>query len=295
MIYKSLFSKQKTALADISLEIEENQIYGILGPNGAGKTTLISIMSTLLLPTRGEVRVLGMDVVREAKRIRWRINISSGNPNLPWSLTVCENLRYYAMSYGFRDEKKIDELIEFFELEDYRDVEFDVLSTGNKQKVCLAKAFVNDPELVFLDEPTVGLDPDVARRLRKKILDFQEENGTTIVLTTHYMGEAEMLCDRIAFLNKGRIVAEGTPKDLKKMIKKRDRIIIHVDGKVSSVGLEGVYGVEEKNGKLIFYVDDAEKRLGSLVKEIAKQSKIKNVSVKEVDLEDVFVELAKRA
>jgi ABC-2 type transport system ATP-binding protein len=293
MIYKSLFSAQKTALKSVNLEIEEDQIYGVLGPNGAGKTTLISLMATLLRPTKGRMKILGFDVQRETKKIRARINIASGNPNLLWSLTPYENLRYYALSYGINSKRIVEELITFFELEEHRNIEFNKLSTGNKQKVCLAKAFVNNPELVFLDEPTKGLDPDVAKRLRKKILDFQREKEITIVLTTHYMREAEMLCNRIAFLNKGMIVAEGTQNELKMLLRTKDRIIVQVDGEFPEIKTEGVYSVEKKGNKHVFYVDDSEKRLGRIVEEISRFCTIRNISVREANLEDAFAELAK--
>ena len=293
MVYKSLFSTEKIALKSINLEIEEGQIFGLLGPNGAGKTTLISLMATLLTPVKGEIEILGFNVRKDIRKIRERINITSGNPNLIWSLTVWENLRYYSLSYGMNDKKVIDELVEFFELEDQKDVEFNKLSTGNKQKVTLARAFVNNPSLVFLDEPTKGLDPDIAKRLRKKILDFQREKGITVVLTTHYMAEAEMLCDRIAFINKGEIVAEGDQKELKRMLKIKDRVSIDLDGEPGDLKLEGIFAVERDGGKFTFYVDDAEKRLGDIIKTLSSSGKIKNVVVKEADLEDVFTELSK--
>ncbi|MFP4558635.1 MAG: ABC transporter ATP-binding protein [Archaeoglobaceae archaeon] len=293
MIYSSLFSAEKIALQSINLEIDSNQIYGLLGPNGAGKTTLISLMATLLTPTRGDIEILGMDTQKETKRIREKINITSGNPNLIWSLTAYENLKYCALSYGMNSKRDIEELIDFFELENQRDIEFDKLSTGNKQKVVLARAFVNHPQLVFLDEPTKGLDPDISRRLRKKILDLQRERGITIVLTTHYMNEAEMMCDRIAFINKGRIVAEGNQRELKNLLKMKDRVAIKVDDELPEIHLDGIHSMEVEDKTYTFYVDNSEKRLGNLVEEVSKYATIKNIAVKEVDLEDVFTELAK--
>ncbi|MCS7144370.1 MAG: ABC transporter ATP-binding protein [Archaeoglobaceae archaeon] len=292
MIYRSLFS-EKVALSGINLKIPKKKIYGLLGPNGAGKTTLISLMATLLKQTKGKIEVLGYDTLRDFREIRKRINVASGNPNLIWSLTVYENLRYYSLLYGLNDRKVVERLIKEFELEEFRNVEFNRLSTGNKQKLILARAFVNNPELVFLDEPTKGLDPPVAKRLREKIQALQKDLGITVVLTTHYMSEAEMLCDRIAFINRGKIVAEGTKEELKRMLRMRDKITIEVDAKVPELKLDGVFTVE-RNGNLIsFYVDSAESRLWDIASEVAKFGRIKNISVKEVDLEDVFNELAK--
>ncbi|MEM1578704.1 MAG: ABC transporter ATP-binding protein [Archaeoglobaceae archaeon] len=295
MIYRSLFS-EKIALKDVNLRIPKGKIFGLLGPNGAGKTTLVSIMATLLRQTKGNVEVLGLDSIKDAKEIRKRINIASGNPNLIWSLTVYENLRYYAMLYGVKDRKVIENLIKDFELEEFRNVEFNRLSTGNKQKLILARAFVNNPELVFLDEPTKGLDPPIARRLREKILSMQKDLGITVLLTTHYMSEAEMLCKRIAFINHGKIVAEGTKEELKNMLKMRDKITIETDAKIPEErmqNLEGVFMVEKGEGQYSFYVESVEKRLWEIAKEVAKFGRIKNITVKEVDLEDVFNELAK--
>jgi len=294
MIYKSLKS-EKIALKGINLKIPKGKIFGLLGPNGAGKTTLISIMATILKQTRGRVEVLGFDSVRDAKEIRKRINIASGNPNLIWSLTVYENLRYYAMLYGVRDRRVVENLIDEFELREFRDVEFNRLSTGNKQKLLLARAFVNDPELVFLDEPTKGLDPPVAKRLREKIADMQRDLGISVVLTTHYMSEAEMLCERIAFINRGEIVANGSKEELKRMLKMKDKITIEIDAEISMQlpSLEGVYMVERDGKSLSFYVDSAERRLWDVASEVAKLGRIKNIVVREVDLEDVFNELVK--
>ena len=294
MIYKSLKS-EKIALKGINLKIPKGKIFGLLGPNGAGKTTLISIMATILKQTRGRVEVLGLDSIRDAKEIRKRINIASGNPNLIWSLTVYENLRYYAMLYGVRDRRVVESLIDEFELREFRDVEFNRLSTGNKQKLLLARAFVNDPELVFLDEPTKGLDPPVAKRLREKIADMQKDLGISVVLTTHYMSEAEMLCERIAFINRGEIVANGSKEELKRMLKMKDKITIEIDAEFSMQlpSLEGVYMVERDGKSLSFYVDSAERRLWDVASEVAKLGRIKNIVVREVDLEDVFNELVK--
>jgi ABC-2 type transport system ATP-binding protein len=146
-------------LRGIDLDIEEGRVFGILGPNGAGKTTLLSILSTLLLPDRGQIQVLGMDVVKRGNRIRERINISSGNANFLWSLTVKENLTFYAMLYGLggtNRKKRVDQAIALFELGNYERTPFDKLSTGMKQRLALAKSMLNSPEILFLDEPTVG-------------------------------------------------------------------------------------------------------------------------------------------
>jgi len=153
-----------TALAGVSFTVPGGTIFAVLGPNGAGKTTLLSIASTLLLPDSGSVRLLGFDVVREAPRVRERINMVSGHTNFIWSLTTREILDHHGMLYGLTGRaraRKVESLIERFELRTHRDVAYNELSTGLKQRLALAKALVNDPELLFLDEPTVALDPDI--------------------------------------------------------------------------------------------------------------------------------------
>jgi ABC-2 type transport system ATP-binding protein len=213
------------AIQEISLTIGQGEIFGVLGPNGAGKTTLLNSIATLLLPDAGDIRILGESVIIHPERVRRRINLCSGNANFAWSLTVRENLRFYAMLYGLKGEqreKKISALIDAFGLTDFANRRFDEASTGTKQRMALAKALINDPEVLLLDEPTVGLDPDIAQRVREYILEYHRSSGCTLVLTTHYMPEAQMLCQRIAFIREGKILALGTPEQLKTKLNARD-------------------------------------------------------------------------
>ncbi len=210
------------ALKNVNLSIGYGEIFGLLGPNGAGKTTLLNICATLLIPDAGTVTILGEKLPaagdRKPLKLKSRINMCSGNPNFPWSLTVREMLVFYAMLYGMgrsARQQRIDDCLGLLELEQYADKRYDRLSTGTKQRLALAKALINDPELLFLDEPTVGLDPDIARKIRMLIQSIHKQTGKTIIVTTHYMQEAEELCGRIAFLKKGEIIAEGTSSDLK--------------------------------------------------------------------------------
>ncbi len=290
MIYRNFMESGFVALKDVNLKIEEGELFGILGPNGAGKTTLISILSTILIPTRGEVKILGMDALKNTKEVRRRINISSGT-RLPWGMKVYECLRFYALCYGIRDRAVVERLLAEFELEEYRNVRFDELSAGNKQKLNLARAFVNSPELVFLDEPTANLDPDVARRIREMIAELTE--GTTIVLTTHNMREAEALCDRIAFIKEGQIVAEGTADSLKKFVRSGEKVVVRFEGKLPEIGSLG-YPYEIDGREMVFYVDDAERAVVQIVYELRRRGvEVESVKMEEITLEDVFVELAK--
>jgi ABC-2 type transport system ATP-binding protein len=222
---KKTFPNGTPALQGVTLTIKEGEIFGILGPNGAGKTTLLNSISTLLLPDEGEITILGESTSKSPHSIRQKINLCSGNANFAWSLTVRENLRFYAMLYGLKGsarEAKVESLIQAFGLAPFSDRRFDEASTGTKQRMALAKALLNDPQVLLLDEPTVGLDPDIAQRVREYIRDFHQRTGSTLILTTHYMLEAQMLCQRIAFIREGKILALGTPDELKKQVKAED-------------------------------------------------------------------------
>jgi len=219
-----LWKKKYTyALRGVDLAVKEGEIFGLLGPNGAGKTTLLNIFSGQLLPDAGQVWVLGEEITKYASiKIKTRLNMCSGNPNFPWSLTVEENLKFYALLYGLCTNdcrRMVHNCLEMFELEEFRQTKYEQLSTGNKQKLALAKAFINKPEILFLDEPTLGLDPDIAKKIRELILQIRNENKVTIVLTTHYMKEAEELCERIGFIKDGEIKALGTKDELMQMTK----------------------------------------------------------------------------
>ena len=287
-------------LRGIELDIEEGRIFGILGPNGAGKTTFLSILSTLLLPDRGEIQVLGMDVVKRGNRVRQRINISSGNANFLWSLTVRENLTFYAMLYGLRGtkrKKRVEEAIVLFELGNYEKTPFDKLSTGMKQRLALAKSMLNSPEILFLDEPTVGLDPQVSLKIRDQIREIQRDREVTIVLTTHNMAEAEYLCDRIAFLKEGEILTVGTAHELKRSVRLGDVITIDYEGALGSIQLEKLPGVIDfslSDGRCEFVVDSATRRMSAILQGLwGAGIAVKEVKTSETNLEEVFLEFAK--
>jgi ABC-2 type transport system ATP-binding protein len=292
--------REKEALKGVDLQIEEREIFGILGPNGAGKTTLLSILCTLLLPDRGNVTILGMDVLHDERQIRNKVNIVSGNANFLWSLTVKENLHYYGMLYGLTGkerEKKVETLIDLFNLKEHRNIPFDELSTGMKQRLSLAKSLINDPEVLFLDEPTVGLDPDVSIRIREEILSIHKNRGMTVLLTTHNMKEAEYLCGRIAFLKEGKILTTGTSEALKRMIRIGDTVKIEFKGTILEDELlraDGVINYGISGGQCEIIVDDGERRLGNIIASLSQGgAQIKKVTLGQTDLEDVFIEFAK--
>ena len=290
--------RQTEALRGVSLAVPRGAIVGVLGPNGAGKTTLLSIFATLLTPDRGSVTILGHDVVRDAPALRRRLNMASGRPSFLWSLRVGEIVAFYGRLYGLYGatlRRRVDELIETFELTSHRHAQYNELSTGLKQRLALAKALVNEPELLFLDEPTLGLDPDVSVRVRAHIASLRRERGMTIVLTTHYMREAEELCDEIAFIKGGRILAHGTADDLKRQIGLGDVIALRVEPRATWLRTApGVLRCAESDGWIECTVDDAEKRLPDLLRQLLAEGRtVKSVQVREPELEEVFVELAR--
>lgn len=242
-----------TAVDSISFEVAKGEIFGILGPNGAGKTTTIRMLSTLLKPTSGRAAVLGTDVSddRRARDLRRRINIvSGGERGLYYRLTGRQNLRYFADLYsvprGIREER-IDRILELVSMTDAADRPVEEYSRGMKQRIHIARALINDPEVLFLDEPTIGLDPDIALQIRRMVRTLADE-GRTIILTTHYMYEAEELCDRLILLKKGRIVGYGSIGELRSKILDDDMIRVTTTSDPSAAfdsisSMEGVAGV----------------------------------------------------
>ena len=296
--YKSLFGSAKTVLEGISLDIDREEIFGLLGPNGSGKTTLISIFSTLIYPEKGNLSILGLNARRDRGEIRKIINISTAKPNFPWSLTVRENLVHYGMLYGLYGlglNRTVEDQIDAFELGEYRDVKFENLSTGLKQRLSLAKAMLNHPRLLFLDEPTTGLDPDMSAKTHDLIRRIHEEEGISVIMSTHYMPEAELLCDRIAFLRKGEVAALDTPQNLKNHLGLGKRVRINYRGlaNLDALGaLEGVLAVRGKPGMLEILMDSNEDSLDRILKSF-QDAKILDINIEEPDLEDVFLELAR--
>lgn len=212
------------ALRDVSMEVKRGEIFGLLGPNGAGKTTMIKILATLLLPSTGKAEVLGMDVAREYREIRKRINLVSGGETPGYgSISVKENLWFFSQLYGLPGhlaKKRIAKLAKELELSEFLSTRMHKLSTGYKQRLNLVRGFINSPDVLFLDEPTLGLDVLSALNLRRVIRAWvQDHPDKTILLTTHYMAEADVLCDRIAMINHGKILALDTPKGLRDIVR----------------------------------------------------------------------------
>jgi ABC-2 type transport system ATP-binding protein len=210
------------ALDGVSLKVGEGEIFGVLGPNGAGKTTMIRILSTLLLPTGGWAKVMGFDVEHEPEKVRRVINMASGAEKAGYDfISAKRNLWFFSQLYGIPSdiaEKRIMELSEMLGLTKYLDRKFYALSTGYRQRATIARAFVNEPKVVFLDEPTIGLDVMTARSIREFLQEQARRSERTIILASHNMAEVEAICDRVAIIDKGKIIASGTPDDLKRSL-----------------------------------------------------------------------------
>jgi ABC-2 type transport system ATP-binding protein len=220
------------ALDKVNIKIRSGELFGLLGPNGSGKTTMIKCLSTILIPDEGTALVNGFDVNKETSMVRASLGmVVGGERTLYWKLTARDNLMYFASLYKMQRrhaKKRIEELLETFQLSDRADERLEDYSTGMRQKIAIARALLHDPPILLLDEPTLGLDPGFARKIRSQIKELSEKYGKTVLLTTHYMDEADQLCDRVAFISNGKIVAVDTPNRLKAMVNKRKLVEVAV-------------------------------------------------------------------
>jgi ABC-2 type transport system ATP-binding protein len=294
------------AVRGVSFSVARGELFGLLGPNGAGKTTTIKMLITLLLPTEGEARVLGLDVVRDAREVRKRIGyVFGGDRGLYERLSALDNLRYFAELYGVsgrEQRRRIDEVLELVGLKGREQERVEGYSRGMRQRLHIARGILHDPEVVFLDEPTIGVDPVGARDLRSTIADLVA-SGKTVLLTTHYMFEADALCDRIAVIAKGEIVGEGTPEELKAGVADGRVIEIEVfgvdDGTVERLRrLEGVKGVgveDREQAQVLVVQTTGERELTAPLLAELEGVDVGRVSTREPTLEDAYVALVDAA
>jgi len=297
--------KSVTALDSVDLRIERGELFGLLGPNGAGKTTLLKILSTLLLPTSGKAYVAGLDVENQFSAVRQKINMVSGGEISGYGLlTVKENLWMFSQFYGIKSKvalKRIDEMLDDFGLSAKKDEKVRTMSTGERQKMNIIRGFITDPDIIFLDEPTLGLDVNASRVIRSYIVDWLKDQPTkTVVLTTHYMVEADELCDRIAIIDNGRILACDTPERLKKMVRMNTTLSMDVTRLKDATAFGSFAGVENftftedgESGltKLRFVMRD-ESGVSDIISAVLSQgSRIESLQKTEPTLEDVFIKM----
>ena len=294
------------ALKGVDLEVKDGELFGLLGPNGAGKTTMIKIFTTLLLPTGGSAKVAGLDVVKDVKKIRPKINMVTGGEYSGYGLlTVRENLWMFSQFYGVpgkEAKERIQVLVERMRISHLADRKIRTLSTGERQRTNIIRAFLTEPKIVFLDEPTLGLDVETSRLIRRFIKEWlNEDPKRTVLLTTHYMMEADELCDRIAIINDGEIVALGTPKELKRKIQDETAISIDISPNIDLNWLDKTEGVighsdKEESGKISSRVVMKEdSAVSEVLNGINKRGgKILSFYKDEPTLEDVFVKLTGR-
>jgi len=303
------FGKKKEAvkaLDGVSVSIDEGEIFGLLGPNGAGKTTLIKVLTTLLLPTKGEAYVGGYNVVKEPNKVRKIINLVSGGETPGYGiLTVKENLWFFSQLYGLPSsvaKEKSKQLMTDLDFEKYADTRMAKLSTGYKQRMSLARGLLNDPKILFLDEPTLGLDVLTAKRLRTYVINWaKRDKKGTVLLTTHYMAEADEMCDRVAIISDGRILACDSPQTLKQNLLETPIAKIEVSSVQADFGfignMQGVVGFSEvrniQTGVTTLKVMVRDEKVFSEIETRLNAEKLKVLSVNETEptLEDVYIRL----
>jgi ABC-2 type transport system ATP-binding protein len=290
------------AVRGVSFEVRRGELFGLLGPNGAGKTTTIKMLITLLIPTSGSARVLGHDVVEDASEVRRCVGyVFGGERGVYERLSGYDNLRYFAELYsvpGREIKRRIAELLELVGLSGREKERVEGYSRGMKQRLHIARGLLHDPPVLFLDEPTIGLDPVGARELRSLIADLARA-GKTILLTTHYMFEADSLCDRIAVISKGEIVAEGTPRDLKAAV--ADRTVVEIEAYGASddaierlrrvPGVASVSVEEREQTQLLLVQSSSGLLLTQTLLAQLDGSRIGRVASREPTLEDAYVAL----
>jgi ABC-2 type transport system ATP-binding protein len=292
------------ALEDVNIKVNKGEIFGLLGPNGSGKTTLIRILSTALLPSKGDAYVLGYDVKKDFLKIRKYINVVSGDEKAGYGvLTVKENLWFFSQLYGYsRAEgwKIVNKLIEKFGMQEYADRKINRISHGMFQKYNFVRGLLNNPLVLFLDEPTLGLDVNISREIRNYIKEWiKEDSDRTVILTTHYMAEAQELCDRVAIIYKGKIVALDTVENLLKILAKESvyEIKTSLINQNEKINIPGIKAIDIENDtarmvsklRIVVSEDSVISDLLSFLK--SKGIKIINLTKDEVTLEDVFLYL----
>ncbi|MCX8166418.1 MAG: ABC transporter ATP-binding protein [Candidatus Micrarchaeota archaeon] len=279
------------AVKNINFEIREGEVFGLVGPNGAGKSTIVKMLCTILEPSEGSGIVDNLDLSVDGERLRKIVGYLPEEPRVYDYMTVMEYLRLFSSMYGVSDDK-IFELLKKFDVYEHKDRLMGDLSKGLKQRVSICRALLHDPKILILDEPTMGLDPATARELREKIFELKK-SGKTVIICTHYMDEADFLCDRVCIINNGEIIAIDSPENLKMMIKKdsETEVVFEGDEKV----LQQLEKRFKKRGRAFIISGDSQESNLKTIEELKKAYSLKIIELKTVlpSLETVFVELIK--
>ena len=283
------------ALRGVSFEVAEGEVFGLLGPNGAGKTTTVEILEGLRSPDSGSARVAGLDPEKSGMAFKEKIGAVLQATALPEKLKVIEALELFSRFYSRRANPEA--LLKRFQVEEKRNAFYSTLSGGQKQRLALALALVNDPMVLFLDEPTAGLDPQVRREIYDIVEELRREKKT-ILLTTHYIEEAERLCDRVAIIDSGQVIAIGTPRELKQTSAGTTRVSVRLANPAANGSLrllEGVTDVRELDGAYVLHSTQPPRTIVALVKQLeAESNQLESLEITSPSLEDVFIELTGR-
>jgi len=298
------------ALDHVNIKIRPGELFGLLGPNGAGKTTLVKCLSTILIPDKGTAVVNGFDIRKQTSMVRASLGlVIGGERTLYWKLTARDNLMYFASLYKMprkQARERVEELLETMQLSDRADERLEDYSTGMRQKIAIARALLHDPPVLLLDEPTLGLDPTFSRQIRNQIKELSEKHGKTILVATHYMDEADQLCNRVAIINDGKVVAVDNPNKLKSIVKEKElveiacysppqdieKILKSLCPDVDIVTL--IQGDESKGNpsKIKIIGGNAEECVGTVIDGLRRKNvRISSLNIGVPTLEDVFIKL----
>jgi ABC-2 type transport system ATP-binding protein len=291
-----------TAVDDISFTVKKGEVFGLLGPNGAGKSTTLRVLSTLARPTKGTATIGGYDIVKNDNEVRKLIGIVSEKMIMYNRLTAAENLRFFGNLFNIPKgvlNKRIDDLLELVQLTQWKDSQVGTFSTGMRQRINVVRALLNMPQVLFLDEPTLGLDPQSSVEIREFIKKLNRENGTTVLITTHMMVDADLLCDRIAIVDHGKIVALDTSTNLKKTISGADTAIISLElanlnqELIDTIRkLDCVDSVTQENSLHLRIIVHGSEAFNSVLDGVrAKNGRINSVQNLQPTLEDVFLHI----
>ncbi len=287
-----------TAVDTVSFSVKKGEIFGLLGVNGAGKSTTLNILSGLISPDSGTIKVFGKDFSKHDEEIKQRFNLATAYYSLSSHVTVLQNLKVYARLYNVEDpEAKIDALAKKFMIAHKYNTKIRSLSSGERSRVVIVKALLNDPELLFLDESTAGLDPDMAELTRQHLIDYNKETGCTIIFTSHYMQEVEKLCDRIAFMNNGKIVKVGSAKEL---VKELDQQTVRLSfsrhiTKARKLLEKKKIKYEQEGNTLTFKIKNRQKIIYPIIREFIHQNiTFDDIHLEKPTLEEYFIKESRK-